>query len=399
MTETVDSKTLSETTSQILIKASILAYFLGSTGVGLSAAIVGPTLAVLASNTGASQAQIGILFSIRAVGGLVGSLGFGRLYDRFSGHRLAAVMLFLSGIATVWVPQAKSLTLLGAIFLFLGVADGAMLVGYNTFIIWIKPQNANRRVNTLHFFFGIGAFVAPLLVSASMAISGRISWAYGSVALLAGIVGLLLAVLPSPTIPTSNFVNNRTAGDNRRMLTLILVFLIFYVGAELSFSAWIFTYARQGGTGAEQISLTGAALVNSAFWGAMTVGRLVAALLSVRLRLEHMLLIALSGSLFSALFMLFFPLPIPAIVMGTIGLGLFMAAIFPTTFSLADRRLGMTGNLAGWLFSSGAIAGMIWPWLTGVGISVLGVNAMPWIVTMLLSTDIFLFLKLRIQPK
>jgi fucose permease len=50
---------------------------------------------------------------------------------------------------------------------------------------------------------------------------------------------------------------------------------------------------------------------------------------------------------------------------GTLSTGFFMAAIFPTTLSLAERRMNITGQVTGWFFVGAGAGGMFLPWLIG----------------------------------
>ncbi len=50
-----------------------------------------------------------------------------------------------------------------------------------------------------------------------------------------------------------------------------MLFLFFYVGAEITFGGWVYTYAVT----LKLASAAGAAYLTSAFWLAFTVGRLI----------------------------------------------------------------------------------------------------------------------------
>jgi fucose permease len=42
-----------------------------------------------------------------------------------------------------------------------------------------------------------------------------------------------------------------------------------------------------------------------------------------------------------------------------------MASVFPTTMSLAEHRIPITGQVTGWFLVSASIGGMLLPWLIG----------------------------------
>jgi fucose permease len=63
--------------------------------------------------------------------------------------------------------------------------------------------------------------------------------------------------------------------------------------------------------------------------------------------------------------MLISPRSFAAVLIGTIGLGLSMASIFPTTLSFAGQRMRMTGQLTGWIVLGSSAGAMILPLIIG----------------------------------
>ncbi len=85
---------------------------------GLTSAILGPTLQGLAANTGVLLNEISFLFSARSLGYLCGSILAGRLYDRIPGHRVMASAIGLIALALALTPLIPLLWLLVAITFF-----------------------------------------------------------------------------------------------------------------------------------------------------------------------------------------------------------------------------------------------------------------------------------------
>jgi FHS family Na+ dependent glucose MFS transporter 1 len=108
-----------------------------------------------------------------------------------------------------------------------------------------------------------------------------------------------------------------------------------------------------------------AAYLTSAFWGALTMGRLLSIPLALRFRPRVILLVDLIGCLVSVGSVLLWPDSVTTIWIGTLGLGLFMASIFPTTLTWAGRHMKMTGQVTGWFFVGTGLGGMVLPWLIG----------------------------------
>ena len=135
---------------------------------------------------------------------------------------------------------------------------------------------------------------------------------------------------------------------------IILIALVFgcYSGASLAFGGWIFTYATEMKLANE----TNAAYLTSVFWGALTLGRLVAIPLSMRLKPQHILRADFAGALVSLLAMLLWPRSLAAVIVTSAGLGFALASIYPTTMAFSGQNMVLSGRITG-LFSIGNSAG------------------------------------------
>ena len=153
-------------------------YFAAFIAMGMYGASLGPTLPGLAAQTGSGLSQISILFSARALGYLVGSVATGRLYDRLSGNRVMAVMLALMMVGMIAAPAIALLPLLVGVFLFLGITEAGVDVGGNTLIVWRHGARVGPFMNAMHFCYGVGAFIAPIVVAQAILRTGGITWAY-----------------------------------------------------------------------------------------------------------------------------------------------------------------------------------------------------------------------------
>jgi FHS family Na+ dependent glucose MFS transporter 1 len=340
--------------------ARTLGYYAAFVALGLVTASLGPTLPDLAANTRTHLSEISFLFTARSLGYLLGSFQGGRLYDRVAGHPVMAAVLVVMAVAMALVPLIPLLWALTAVLLILGVAEGTLDVGGNTLLVWVHRRQVGPFMNGLHFFFGVGSFLSPIIVAQAVLIGGSVAWAYWTVSLLTLPVVVWLLRLPSPTAQKA--AQDRPVGQvNRLLVGPIAAFFFLYVGAEVSFGGWIFTYAVT-------LDLTGeatAAYLTSAFWAALTVGRLLAIPIAVRLKPRTILLGDLLACLVSVGAILIWPDSKAAAWLGAIGLGLSMASIFPTTLSLAERHMTITGRITGWFFVGASAGGMSVPWIIG----------------------------------
>lgn len=183
-------------------RAQTAGYFAAFIALGLVAASLGPTLPYLAAQTDADLKNISYLFTTRSAGYLLGSLLGGRIYDRVRGNPVFATSLLAMALLMGGAPAVSPLALLVAVLLLIGVAEGFIDVGANTLIVWLHRERVGPLMNGLHFCFGLGAFLSPLLVALAVSTSGWYGWAYWSVALSLMPLGLWFTRLWSPVAPT-----------------------------------------------------------------------------------------------------------------------------------------------------------------------------------------------------
>ena len=327
---------------------------------GASIASLGPTLPYLAENLQVNVTSLGYLFSTRSLGYLLGSLFIGRLFDRFSGHRLMAVMLLLAAFGMVVIPLAPYVSLLALLLLVVGMGLGVTDVGANTLTMWTYGRRSGPYINTLFFFGGVGGIISPLIVSYILNSGLDIRWAYWVIALMVLPPVLWLLRLPSP--PPSR--EDKAHDDSRVNYTLVAVFgvlFFLYIGLEVSYGGWIFTFITVGDLG----SVSQASLVTSAFYFAITLGRLIAIPFNVRFQQTAIVSACLIGALISLGVILYWHASLLALGLGTLGLGLSIASIFPTTFAFAGKTMYLSGKITGLFWACGSAGAIFTPWFLG----------------------------------
>ena len=86
-----------------------------------------------------------------------------------------------------------------AIFL-LGMVEIGLDIGGNTLLMWLHGERVSPYMNALHFFFGVGAFLAPLILAQMLLLNdgpAGVRWTYWLLALLMLPVALLMALTAS----------------------------------------------------------------------------------------------------------------------------------------------------------------------------------------------------------
>ena len=346
-----------------------LVYFGSFINLGIAAATLGPALPYLAHNTGSAISEISILFTAKAGGYLLGSIVGGRLYDRLPGHVIAFTAILGVAAAMALTPVIPVLWVLAILLGLMGMFEGSLDVGCNTMLVWVHGEKVGPFMNALHFFFGIGTFIAPIIIAQSVLRSGEINWGFYALALIMLPLAILIIRTASPAPPKAT--SEDSDQGNLKIIALIMAFLFLCVGAEIGFGGWVYTYALE----LKLATAETAAYLTSAFWGALTAGRLASIPIAAWVRPRWILLGDLVGSFASLLIIILLPGSTITLWIGSILLGFSFASIFPTIFILAERRMTLTGTITSWFFIGVSLGGMFFPYLMGQLFEAINPNA------------------------
>ncbi|MBU0490441.1 MAG: MFS transporter [Chloroflexi bacterium] len=336
-------------------------YYAAFVALGLVAASLGPTLPDLAAQTGTLLSQVSFLFAARALGNLLAALVVSRFYDRWPGHPVIAGALLALSASMALVPTIPWLWVLAVVILILGMAENTVDVGGNTLLMWVHGERVGPFMNGLHFCFGLGAFLSPIIIAQVALFTGEAMRAYWVLALLLLPAAVWLLRQPSPRTGHHAAPRNAAGAPDRSLVLLIATFMFLYVGAEVGLGGWVYSYALAKGLS----DATAAAYLTSTFWGALTLGRLLAIPIAARVRPRTILMVDLLGCLASVGALWLWPTAPGVVWLGTFGAGLCLASVFPTTLALAERRMRITGRVTGWFFVGANAGAMFLPWLIG----------------------------------
>ncbi len=344
---------------------------------GLDMSLLGPTLPALARQTHASLGQMGLLLLVGAMGGVLGTAVSGWVYDRARGHVVLGAAQLCEALLLASIPLAPTFGVLAVIAAVKGVAQSFVNMGTNTLLIWTHREKPGPYMNGLHLSFGLGALLAPLLIAQLAGSPAGYRLAYWSLAALAALLGLRMVSLPGSPKPARSEPRPSGAGarGGAALYAFVLftaLFLFFETGAEVGFRSWIYTYAITLGLASE----AGAAYLNSAFWLAFTVGRLVSIPVAVRLHPRQVIPAAVSGCLVFAALALALPGSSAALWAATLGLGFCMSPVWPMGFTLAGQSVGLTGRLSSLILLGSSFGGMLLPSVLGRVIEAAGARSM-----------------------
>lgn len=350
--------------------AGYLAMFVA---LGLSASLLGPALGDLRERTGSSTSAISVLFVCSSLGYLAGSLLAGRGYDRRLGHRLLGGALTLLAASLVTLAWAPSLAALAVGYAVHGVAGGGVDVGGNTLLVWAKGRAAGPFLNALHLSFGVGALLAPLVVNRALAWGHGVGGAFAVTALPALAAAAWLARRAAPEPIDAGTHDSGGGSAPAGVLAVVATFFFLYVGVEIGFAGWVYTYAQEIGLGGRN----GPAALTAVFWGSFTLGRVLSVWLSGRLPAGAVLTGSCVLAVGAAGLLVVADGAAAAVWLGTVLFGFGTAPQFATMIAFAERHFPLTGSATSWFMGAAGLGGLALPWLIGQLLDRRGAVAMP----------------------
>ncbi|XP_075847732.1 sodium-dependent glucose transporter 1-like [Microtus pennsylvanicus] len=368
-------------------------------GMGVGAAVLGPTFPDLARNVNRNISSLSEIFVGRALGYLGGSVVGGVLFDYMNHFLLLGLSNLFTSAGFFLIPFCKTAVLLTAIMSVTSISFGVLDTGGNVLILNLWGDKAAPHMQALHFSFALGAFLSPLLAklawgttasaqnhtepdferSALRSSAGtsysllavpedkNLLWTYASIGTYILVVSVFLL---APFFKKSSKQKKSTASDQgaRRakyhwaLLCLLFIFFFFYVGAEVTYSSFLFSFATAH-VGMEESEAAG---LNSIFWGTFAACRGLAIFFATLLQPGTMLVLCSVGSLVSSLFLVLFDKSPLCLWIATSVYGASMAATFPSGISWIEQYTSLSGRSTAFILVGAALGLMATPALSGI---------------------------------
>ncbi len=334
---------------------------------GLITAALGPMLPDLAKQTGTTLADIGAVFTALFLGALLSQLVSGPLGDRFGMGMvlLGGVVLLVAGSLGITFSQWLPLTL--ALAFLAGLGHGAVDLGANLLVATLFAEKSVSAVNLLNVFFGIGAFVGPVIASVTLRLwRTALPAMWVSAAMLLLLLPFLSGLRSTRVPPAANqpaATASRASLYRSPLLWILGLLILTYVGTESGLGGWTTTYM----TRTTAISMDQAAMVTAGFWLALTAGRMVSAAIGLRVRSLVLLAASLSGAaLGGVLLVASLGAPVPSIA-AVLLTGFCFGSVYPTVMAITASAFAEEPGKAGSVVAAmGSVGGMLLPWLQGV---------------------------------
>ncbi len=361
-------------------KVFAIIYLLSFLTIGLESAALGPTMKQLAASTGSTLAAVTVFVTIKSFGYMTGSFIGAKFYDRFRGHQVMTLSIATMTAIMLFIPFAGSFIAAVVPMFLLGFAEGVTDIGGNLMIIWVFKDNLAPYMNALHFMFGFGSLLAPIITASFLSFENSLQLTYWVIALLFLPSMIGLSLLPSPKRIESVTLKEEKSRQTR--MIVIFSFLFFaYVGVEITFGNWIFTYASESRLATD----LQAAFLNSTFWGSFTAGRLIGIFISKKINAKKMLLINFSGTAVCLLLLVLFRNSSIILWVGSILLGFFLATSYPTLMVYAGSLFTVTGAITRWFMAGSGMGVLLIPFAMTYLFGKLGIQVVPivlWIVSL-----------------
>ncbi|MBN1230910.1 MAG: MFS transporter [Anaerolineales bacterium] len=352
------------TSKRLRWQQSIL-YFLIYIMLGIGSSIFGPSIQLFADKTHSTLGDLGVIYTFSSIGFILGSLLAGVLYDKVKAHYVVAGGIFMAAIIAALQTTIPYLWLLAAAVVIGGFGTSALDLGGNTLMVWVHKQKVGPYMNALHFFFGVGATIGPILVTLMRTPDSKGTfWPFWILAITYTPLIVIALLTPSPSADSKHEENEEEAPPkqaNYPMVFLLALLLFLYVGAEIGFGGWVFSYAtRMGLTDARA-----ADRMTSIFWGSLTLGRLLSIPITSKFKPGTVLTGNLVGWLLGIFVIISVPHSSTALWIGTFILGFSMSSVFPTAISVAERLMPITGKITSLFYMGVSLGSMSLPWLMG----------------------------------
>lgn len=246
-----------------------------------------------------------------------------------------------------------------------GLEDSAL----NAFIGGL--QNANEVLGFLHGCYGLGGVIAPLMAT-TMITKGGLGWWTFSYILLGGAV-IEMIIFPSSFKTADgkmyqeehakqNSGSTTTETLRNRIVWNCAIFLLIYVGIEVSLGGWVVTFMLQiRGTGSFDAGISA-----TAFWLGITIGRVILGFVTGRIGEKLAILIYLGCAMVLHLIFYFIPSMYASFIAVSLE-GFFLGPLFPAAIIATTKLLPPHLHVSGVGFAAaiGASGACLLPFAVG----------------------------------
>lgn len=366
---------------RLLIVLSFVAFI----SLGLPDSVLGVAWPYLRNDFALPISRLGWFLSFGVAGYLLSSFFAGALVRRLGVGRILLFSTVLVALSLLGYATTPRWELLLPLALCVGLGSGAIDAALNVFA---AAAFSARVVNWLHAFYGVGATLGPVAMTAAVttvvfAGAPGWRWGYAALAIAQGVTAIaFVATLrhwrsagADGAAATADTPSPTTAQALRHPIVRLHILIYFvYAGTEVTAGQWLFSLLLESRSLPPAIC----GLAVTVFWASLTVGRIVFGQAAASMSPEALLRIA-TGAAPVAAVLLCIPvggavLALPAAAL----LGFALAPIYPMLIALTPARVGVfSPQSIGFQVSAATVGVAVLPSLAGGLARNLGLEVVP----------------------
>ncbi|HWQ78355.1 MAG TPA: MFS transporter [Anaerovoracaceae bacterium] len=343
----------------------------------MSQTMLGPMLPQIQSTYDISVSDNGMLTLFQGMGGIVAGIVTFFVSDRYN-KIIMMNLVFLLYTAMLFVAHAMPpYTILLCAFFVIGLGTKSFDALVNANVSEIsRPERRGMFLILLHACFGLGALVAPIIVSILLSRTSSIGQTFLTIFLLAfGAWAVCMAIQRSGLrLRHSGDSITAPAKKNLRQViaskvVILAAFVGFlFVGFAMAVSMWLPSFMMLE----HDLSKVSAAIIVSLLWCGVIAGRIFFSWLSIKYPIRPMLLVGNATG--AAILFLSFAIDIPLVYgIAYLAAGFCMSATMPLAYAFAGKFFpGNAGGVSSVIVLLSCVGQALLPFLCGHLIEAIG---------------------------
>ncbi len=350
-------------------KITMITFFYSFIVVGAYFSVIGSVMPMMREEYGLDYSISGIMMSALSVGYLVAGATVDIIGRRF-GKKRTYIMFhigLLIGLTLMMFVSNSGLLLFAAVIA--GLSRGCIDTNGNR-AVSVAAQGDDAPINFLQACYSMGTCIAPLITMACGA-----SWRVAlTIIVVMGAVSLVMSFRLSFDEENVEKKSEKNRPDysffKSRLFWQSVIFLMCDISLQDSLIGWIVTFFRDSGT----VSESTAQLLATVLYAMILVGRIVISGLASKIKPKYMLVVMAPGVLawFSVMVL---STTAPLMIVGLIGLGIFMAGIYGAALAGAGSLIDKYPLSMGMLITLPGVGAVVFPGLVGIVSNNLGVRS------------------------
>ena len=327
---------------------------------GVSIALLGPSLRLLARQTNVGLAEISVLAFIMPIG-FISGVYICRYFlnSPFLKHVIFFATLFF-GILLAVANTTGVFLLVCAIFFAIAISQGIFEVISNVKLVELYKKNPAPYLNAMHFCFGVGAVISPVLIGYNIKFFDSLLYAYLILGALAILPCIAICLLPIKAVKDDDEEEKPPRNkDYTKILIAVHLFFFIYIFIEAGYTVSIFPFLREEGL----MDAASAGIFTSMFWLVFTVFRLVGTVLSIYFNPLKIALVHGVVSVLGLPLMLFGGDTIWLYWLGNIIMGAGLSVFFPCILAYCEMGFKIPSKSISNFFVSATVGAMSGSWL------------------------------------